>query len=49
MNVTTYQEKEKNEETKKGKKKAGEKKKRKQATDFVEAVCCLSVFVQGAA
>ena len=34
MNVTTHQEKKKNEETKEGKSKAGEKKKRKQATDF---------------
>ena len=47
MNVTAHQEKEKNEETKKGKR-GGEKKKRKQATDF-EAVCCLSAAVQGAA
>ena len=49
MNVTTHQEKEKNEETKKGKRRAGEKKKRKQATDFKEAVCYPSAVVQGAA
>ena len=36
MNATAHQEKEKNEETKTGKTKAGEK--RKQATDFEEAV-----------
>ena len=42
MNVTAHQEKEENEETKKCKIGAGEKKKRKQATDFKEAVCCLS-------
>ena len=36
MNVTTYQEKEKNEETKKGRR----KEKEKQAIDFKEAVCC---------
>ena len=47
MNVTADQEKEKNEETKKVKRRAGEKKK--QATDFVEAVCCPSPVVQGAA
>ena len=47
MNVTAYQEKEKNEETKKGKRGAGEK--RKQATDFKEVVCCSSAVVQGAA
>ena len=28
---------------------AGEKKKRKQATDFVEAVCCPSAVVEDAA
>ena len=49
MNVTAHQEKEGNEETKKGKRGAGEKKKRKQATDFKEAVCCPSAVVQGAA
>ena len=49
MNATTHQEKEANEETKKGKRGAGEKKKRKQATDFKEAVCCPSAVVQGAA
>ena len=38
MNVTAHQERKKNEETKKGKRGAGEKKKRKQATDFEEAV-----------
>ena len=47
MNVTAHQEKEKNEETKKGKRRAGEK--RKQATDFKEAVCCPPAVVQGAA
>ena len=40
MNVTAYQKK-KNKETKTGKK--------KQATDFKEAVCCFSAVVQGAA
>ena len=40
---TAHQEKEKNEGTKKS------RKKRKQATDFEEAVCCPSAFVQGAA
>ena len=49
MNVTAHQEKEENERTKKGKRGAGEKKKRKQATDFKEAVCCPSAVVQGAA
>ena len=49
MNVTAYQEKEKNEETKTGKRRTGEKRKRKQATDFVEAVCCLTAVVQVAA
>ena len=48
MNVTAHQEKEDNEETK-GKRGAAEKKKRKQATDFKEAVCCLFAVVQGAA
>ena len=48
MNVTAHQEKKENEETKKGKRGAGEKKKRKQATDFKEAVCCPSAVVQGA-
>ena len=47
MNVTAHQAKEKNEETRMGKRKAGEK--RKQATDFEEAVCCPSAVVQGAA
>ena len=46
MNVTAHQEKKKNEETKKGRRK---KKKRKQATDFVDAVCCPTAVVQGAA
>ena len=49
MNVTAHQEKQKNEETKKGKSRAGEKKKRKPATDFEEAVCCPSAVIQGAA
>ena len=49
MNVTAHQEKEENEETKKGKREAGERKKKKQATDFKEAVCCPSAVVQGAA
>ena len=44
-----HQEKKENEETKKGKRGAGERKKRKQATDFKEAVCCPSAVVQGAA
>ena len=48
MNVTAHQEKEKNAEMKKGKKMAGEEK-RKQATDFEEAVCCPTAVVQGAA
>ena len=47
MNVTTHQEKEKNEETKTGKRKTGEKNKRKQATDFEEAVSCPFAVVQG--
>ena len=49
MNVTAHQEKKKNEETKKGKSRAGEKRKRKQATEFKEAVCCPSTVIQGAA
>ena len=49
MNVTAHQEQEKNKETKMGNRKAGEEKKRKQATDFKEAVCCPSAVVQGAA
>ena len=44
MNVTTHQEKEKNEKTKKIKRKAGEQ--RKQATDFEGAVCCPKVVAQ---
>ena len=47
MNVTAHQKKKKNEETKTGKRRAGEK--RKQATNFEEAVCCPSAVVQGAA
>ena len=47
MNVTAHQEKEKNEETKTSKRKAGEEGKH--ATDFREAMCCLSAVVQGAA
>ena len=46
MNVTAHQEKEKNEETKKGKRKTEGKK---QATNVIEAVCCPSAVVQGAA
>ena len=38
MNVTAYQEKEKKKETKMCKRRAGEKKRRKQATEFEEAV-----------
>ena len=49
MNVTAHQQKEENEETKKGKRGAGKKNKRKQATDFKDAVCCPSAVVQGAA
>ena len=49
MNVTAHQKKKKNEETKKGERKAGEKKKRKQVTDFEEAVYCPTVVIQGAA
>ena len=49
MNVTAHQEKEKNEKTKKGKRGAGQNKKRKQATDFEEAVYCPSGVVQGSA
>ena len=43
MNVSAHQEKEKNDETMAGKRGKGEerKKKRKQATDFEEAMCCL--------
>ena len=44
MNVTAHQEKQKNEETKKGKGRAGEKRKKKQAIDF-KAVCCPSAVV----
>ena len=49
MNVTAHQEKEKNRETKTGKTRAGENRKKKQATDFEEAVCCSSAVVQRAA
>ena len=49
MNVTAHQEKEKNEETKRGKRRAGEEKKRKQEIDFEEAVCCPTAVIQGAA
>ena len=49
MNVTAHQEKEKNEKTKTGKRRAGEKRKKKQVTDFEEAVSCPSAVVQGAA
>ena len=49
MNVTDHQEKKKKKETKTGKKGTGEKRKRKQATDFEEAVCCSSAVVQGTA
>ena len=49
MNVTAHQEKEKNEETKKGKRRAGGRKKSKQATDSKDAVCCPSAVVQRAA
>ena len=38
MNVTSHQEKEKNEETRTGKRKAREE--RKEATDFKEPACC---------
>ena len=48
MNVTSHQQKEENEDTKKGKRRAGEKEKRKQATDFKEATCCPSAVVKGA-
>ena len=47
MNVTAHQDKEKNEETKMGKRRAGEE--RRQATDFIEAVCCPSAVVHGTA
>ena len=48
MNVTAHQEKKKK-ETKTGKRGSGENRKRKQATDFKEAVCCPSAVLQGAA
>ena len=48
MNVTAHKE-EKNKETKTGNRTAGEKRKRKQVTDFEEAVCCPSSVVQEAA
>ena len=47
MNVTAHQQKEKNEETRAGKRRVVEK--RKQATDFREAVCYPSAVVQGVA
>ena len=47
MNITAYQEKEKNEERRTGKRKVGEE--RKHAADFKEAVYCSSVVVQWAA
>ena len=47
MNVTAHQEKEENEETKKGKRRVGEE--RKQAIEYKEAVCCPSAVVQRAA
>ena len=47
MNVVAQQDLEKNEETKKGKSEAGER--RRQATDFREAVCCPSAVVRRAA
>ena len=47
MNVTAHQEKNKNKEMKTGKKRAGEKKKRKQVTNFKEAVCCPTAIIQG--
>ena len=49
MNITAHQEKKENEETKTGKRGIGEEEKRKQVTNFKEAVCCPSVVVQGAA
>ena len=49
MNVAAHQEKEKNKETKTGNRTAGEERKRKQATNFKEAVCCPSAVVQGVA
>ena len=49
MNVTIHQKKKKKNETKEGKSTAGEKIKRKQATDFKEALCFSSAVVQGAA
>ena len=47
MNVTAHQEKKKNKETKTWKRRAGEK--RKQATDFMEAVWWSSAVVLGVA
>ena len=46
MNVSTHQEKKKNEETKTGMKKTGEG--RRQVINFRKAVCCFSAVVQGA-
>ena len=45
MNVTTHQEKEKNQEKRTGKRKAEEE--RKQATNFKDAVCCPFAVVRG--
>ena len=47
MNVTAHQKKKKNKETKTWKRRAGEK--RKQATDFMEAVWWFSAVVLGVA
>ena len=46
MNITTHQEKEKNEETKACKRRTGEE--RRQVIDFKEAACCPSAIIQGA-
>ena len=48
MNITAYQEKEKNKKTRTTKKRAEERMK-KQVTNFEEAVCCPSAVVWGAA
>ena len=45
MKVTVHQEKVKNNKRNTGKRRAGEERKRKQATDFKEAVCCPSAGV----
>ena len=47
MNVTAYQQKKKNEETKTGMKKAEERKR--QSTNFRKTVCCPTAVVQGVA